>query len=97
MSKTLFNNLKTIWNKDDNGIEFIYARDLKKTLGYNKWENFETTIKKAMISCESNGNTSVDHFGGVDKMIDIGKTARREVQDYKITRYACYLTLQNGD
>ena len=97
MSKELFNNLETIWNKDENGIEFVYARDLQKTLGYNKWENFDTTIKKAMISCESNGNPSADHFPDVRKTIPMPKGAFKEVQDYKLTRYACYLTAQNGD
>ena len=96
ISKEIFNNLETIWN-DENGVEFVYARDLQKILGYEKWQKFEEVVKKAMISCETNGNPSVDHFGGTANMINIGKTAKREVQDYKLTRYACYLTAQNGD
>ena len=97
MSKKLKSNLEIIWQIDENGVEFIYARDLQKFLGYKSWRTFETVIKKAIISCESNGNPSVDHFAGVREMVDIGKTANREVQDYKLTRYACYLTAQNGD
>jgi DNA-damage-inducible protein D len=97
VSKEIFNNLETIWQTDEDGIEFVYARDLQKILGYNNWREFETTIKKAMISCESNGNPSVDHFGDAPKMVNIGSNTKREVQDYKLTRYACYLTAQNGD
>ncbi len=100
MSKEIFNNLETIWQTDEDGIEFVYARDLAKTLGYlgkDSWRNFQTTLEKAMTSCEKNGNPRTDHFAGVREMIDIGKTAKREVQDYKLTRYACYLTAQNGD
>ncbi len=77
MSKKLKSNLEIIWQIDENGVEFIYARDLQKFLGYKSWRTFETVIKKAIISCESNGNPSVDHFAGVGNMINIGKTAKR--------------------
>jgi DNA-damage-inducible protein D len=96
VSKEIFNNLETIWN-DENGVEFVYARDLQKILGYEKWQKFEEVVKKAMISCETNGNPSTDHFTGGGKMVNIGSNTKREVQDYKLTRYACYLTAQNGD
>ena len=59
--------------------------------------SFEEVIKKAMTSCETKGNPSVDHFTASGKMIPMPKGAFKEVQDYKLTRYACYLTAQNGD
>lgn len=95
--KGKFENLENIWNVDENGVEFIYARDLQKVLGYEKWERFEEVVKKGMISCESSEHNVSDHFPSVGKMASIGSNAEREVKDYKLTRYACYLTAQNGD
>jgi DNA-damage-inducible protein D len=95
--KNSFENLESIWKVDENGIEFIYARDLQKVLGYGEWRKFEGVIEKAKISCKQNDIKVSDHFGDVAKMIETGKTATREIQDYKLTRYACYLTAQNGD
>ncbi len=78
-------------------VEFWYARELMKELGYDRWENFQNVIQRAMESCESAGITVSDHFREVTKMISIAKGAQRGIRDYMLTRYACYLIAQNGD
>lgn len=83
--------------EEKENIEFWYARDLQEQLGYTQWRNFLEVIKKAMISCESAGISVDDHFAEVSKMIKVAKGAKRKVQDYMLTRYACYLIAQNGD
>ena len=79
------------------GIEYWYARELMTLLDYIQWRNFENVVKKGMLSCKNNGIRVEDHFAGVSKMVTLGSGANREVEDYMLTRYACYLIAENGD
>lgn len=79
------------------GIEFWFARDLQKLLGYTEWRNFNVVIEKAKISCETSNQSIFDHFVDVNKTIPMPKGASKEIPDMMLTRYACYLIAQNGD
>ena len=91
---TVFERIKHI---DENGLEYWEARELMKVLEYNKWENFHKVIKKAMVACELSNNSIFDHFPEFRKMVEIGSKTKRETIDYKLSRYACYLIVQNGN
>ena len=82
---------------ESDGIEYWYARELMKLLDYVQWRNFDNAVNKAMFSCENNGNLIENHFSKINSTIAVGNGARREVEDYMLTRYACYLIAENGD
>lgn len=87
-----------VLHKDDaSDVEFWYARELMVLLGYERWENFDKAIQRAMDSCEVSGIAVENHFREVTKMVPLGSGSKRSVKDYMLTRYACYLIAQNGD
>lgn len=93
-TESLFESIKHI-NKY--GEEFWYARELQRALEYTEWRNFFKVISKAMIACGNSENAVSDHFVDVNKMVNTGSGAEREIEDYELSRYACYLIVQNGD
>ena len=90
-------SFEDIKHMDENGIEYWYARELQLVLDYKEWRKFEGVVRRAMKACENSDINALDHFVGTDKMINLGKGGQREVPDYKLSRYACYLIAQNGD
>ena len=86
-----------IHNDENANIEFWYARELMSLLGYERWNNFDKAVSRAMDSCESGGIEVSDHFREVAKMVPLGSGSQRKIKDYMLTRYACYLIAQNGD
>lgn len=79
------------------GVEFWFARDLQKLLGYDEWRNFLNVIEKAKSACKNSGHDVGDHFVDITKTIPMPKGATKDIPDMLLTRYACYLTAQNGD
>lgn len=88
---------ETIHIVDETDVEYWLARELMPLLGYERWENFEKAIRRSMESCETSDITVSDHFREVTKMVQLGSGSKRNVRDYMLTRYACYLIAQNGD
>lgn len=81
----------------EDGTEYWNARELSEVLQYKKWENFSKVIDRAKLACNNSGFEIQDHFPEVRKMVEIGSNTIRELLDYELSRYACYLIVQNGD
>lgn len=94
INDSLFEQIKHI---DEYGNEYWSARDLAKTFEYSEYRHFLPVIARAKTACENSGQNIVDHFEDILDMIAIGKTAHREVDSVKMSRYACYLVVQNAD
>lgn len=93
-TETLFESIKHI---NEYGNEFWYARELQKALEYTEWRNFFKVIDKAITACKNSGNEVSNHFVEVNKTIDMPKSATKDIVDFELSRYACYLIVQNGD
>lgn len=94
LTEGIFEEIKHI---SEDGVEFWYARELQTALEYVEWRNFRKVVEKAKIACENSANDVKSHFVEVNKMVNIGSGTSREVDDVMLSRYACYLIVQNGD
>ncbi|SHJ48068.1 DNA damage-inducible protein D [Tepidibacter formicigenes] len=93
-NESVFENIKNINEYDQ---EFWYARDLQQILEYKRWDKFLNVIEKAKIACKNSNYDILDHFSHVGKMVKLGSGAQREIDDIMLSRYACYLIVQNAD
>ena len=93
-TEKIFENIKHI---DENGNEYWYARELQKILEYQRWDKFCNVINDAIDACKTSNYSVMNHFSQVGKMVEIGSKTSRKIKDYKLSRYACYLIVQNCD
>ena len=93
-TEKLFEDTKHI---DENGNEYQEARELMKVLEYKEWRKFNKVIQKAMEACDGSNYHILEHFVFKDKMVSIGSNTSRKIKDYKLSRYACYLIVQNSN
>ena len=93
-TESIFENIKHI---DEDGNEYWYGRELQNILGYNQWRSINDLIERAKVACKESKHNIDNHFAVQRKMVDIGSKAKRKVLDYKLSRYACYLTVMNGN
>ena len=91
-----YKSFEAIKQVTDDGDEFWYARELSPILEYVQWRNFAKVLDRAKLACKNSGYAIPDHFAEVSKIVEAGATSK-PVIDYKLTRYACYLIVQNGD
>jgi len=95
--QTLTTTFEAYAQQTDGGVEYWLARDIQHLLGYDEWRNFNTVVSKAKTACEVSGHVVSDHFVDVNKTIQMPKSAKKDIPDVMLTRYACYLIAQNGD
>ncbi len=93
-NESLFESIK---HTNEYGQEFWYARELQAALEYTEWRNFKKVIEKAKTACMGSENDVLNHFVDVNKMVNMGSGSEREIEDFQLSRYACYLIVQNGD
>jgi len=93
-SQQTFESIKHI---DENGAEFWLARELQIALEYAQWRRFQESVERAKNACEASGLDVADHFADIGKMVDLGSGSQRKIADIKLSRYACYLIVMNGD
>ena len=94
---SLKDNLDSVMKIKQDGTRYWSARDIYPLLGYKRWESFINIFEKSKNACKNSGNCILDHFRDTTKKVNLGVGTQREVEDYELTRLACYLIAQNGD
>ncbi len=97
ITKTTLSIFEQIKRIDENDNEYWSARELAKALNYSDYRNFKVVVEKAKKACKHSGHKVSDHVVDVNDMIEIGKGAKRQLDSFKLSRYACYLIVQNAD